>query len=241
MKNQIEAYGKLVEVAPNLYCIDGEWGKTLFKRRMTIVRIKDELVIHSAIRLKEEDYDSIDNLGKVTVIVVPNAFHNSEAHFYAKRYPSAKILVSPASIKRVRKHCRVDGVLPQAWPAHYKSELDCFQFVGTRILSESVFLHHPTRTLITTDLVFNMQNELHGVGKLLFKMNRIYKNFGPSRVFKRVFVNDKARAAASFKRILDWDFERVIMSHGDIVHGGGKQALAASIPEFLRLGSDWLQ
>lgn len=229
---RIEPYDTLIEVAPSVYCLDGDWEETPFRRRMTLLKLKSGgLVVHSAIQLRNEDYAQIDALGKVEYIVVPNAFHHSDVHHFATRYPHAKVFAPKAAVEKVRKSCEVHGVLPEAWSPKLREEIGCIEFDGTRGLSENVFFHRPTKTLLVTDLVFNMQKEVSGILKLFFQLNRIYKRFGPSRIFRYGFVNHPKVAAESFHEIMHWDFDRVIMSHGEILNTGGKEALKKGFEE----------
>ena len=48
--------------------------------------------------------------------------------------------------------------------------------------------------------------------------------FGPSRL-ARSFMEDKAAVRASVDRILAFDFDRVIVTHGDVVKTNGREAL----------------
>ena len=105
------------------------------------------------------------------------------------------------------------------------------EFEGTRKLCENLFFHRATRTLIVTDLVFNMQNEVTGGMKIFFKLNRVYKRFGPSRIFRYFFVDEPKVAAESLRELMHWDFDRVIMSHGEILNTGGKTAIQRGFAE----------
>jgi len=40
-----------------------------------------------------------------------------------------------------------------------------------------------------------------------------------------MFLMWRAQNRASIDRILQWDFDRIIMAHGDVVESGGKAAL----------------
>jgi len=42
----------------------------------------------------------------------------------------------------------------------------------------------------------------------------------------RMLVRDSEALTASLRKILEWDFDRVIMSHGEILDHGGRAALA---------------
>lgn len=189
------------------------------------------LLVHNAIRLREEDYGALDALGKVRVIVAPNRMHSSEAHVYKLRYPEARLYASSASVTTIAGRCTVDGTLPDDWDASLDQEVACLEFGGTRMLHENVFFHRASRTLIVTDLVFNLQDDVTGVTRWFFRLNRIYKRFGPSRIFRHVFVRDREQARASFRRLMEWDFDRVIMNHGEILESGGKAAMQRGFEE----------
>ena len=45
-------------------------------------------------------------------------------------------------------------------------------------------------------------------------------------------IKDRAAARASLERILAWDFDRIIVAHGDVLESGGH--------EILRRGYAWL-
>ncbi len=59
----------------------------------------------------------------------------------------------------------------------------------------------------------------------------ILGHFGPSRLFK-ISINDRQAARACVEQILSWDFDRIFLAHGQIIHSGGKD-------EFRR-AFDWL-
>ena len=218
-----QPYGDFVAIDENIWTLDGDWYDTPFRRRMTIVKLScGELVVHSAIRLKESDYSKINSFGKVGYIIVPNNMHSDDAPFFKIKYPDAKLFVPRASLKKVSKFCTVDGVLPGCWPKELEDEMKCIEFKGTRILEEQVFFHISTKTLIAADLVFNMTNEPTGLMKTFFKWNKIYKRFGPSRIFKWVFISNLKVAERSFGDILTLDFDRVVMSHGDVLDSNGQ-------------------
>jgi hypothetical protein len=232
MKTPLQPYSEIRPVADQLWVLDGEWYQTRFRRRMTIIRLRSgHLLIHNAIRLEEEDYKKIDELGKVEYIIAPNSLHGSEAHFYKERYPKAKLFVSTALEGKFRKLCQIDGVLPGAFGQNLRDEVDCVEFQGTRSLHENVLFHISTKTLIVTDLVFNLDCEVSGFEKFFFKWNKIDKRFGPSRIFKYFIVGDTGRVAQSLDHILHWNFDRVIMNHGNILDKGGRAALRKGFEE----------
>jgi hypothetical protein len=185
---------------------------------MTILRTRGhELVIHNPIRLEESAYSRLETLGLVAHIVAPNRFHNSDGAFYRTRFPLARFY-PPGSINL-------------SWPHALRREVDAIQVDGLRLLNEAVFFHAISKTLIVTDLVFNMQVNLRGTERFLYRTNRIYQRFGPSRLFRYGFVKNKTDFARSLDKILRWDFDRVIMNHGAILERDGPARLRAAFEE----------
>jgi len=228
----IQPYGQIKQLAEDVFCVEGDWYGSVFKRRMTILRLSGgELMVHSPIRLMDPDYGLLDQLGELRTIIVPNSLHCDEAHFYKQRYPQAALLVSQGARKKVEKMCHIDGLLPDSWDQKVKSQVECLEILGTRGLHENVFLHKKSRTLVLTDLVFHMTAPVKGAAKLFFQLNKIYQRFGPSRVFRYLFVSHLQQVSSSIEILLRWDFDRVIMSHGEVLDAGGKEALRQGFAE----------
>jgi len=224
-QTQIQPYGPLQELAANLWVRDGEWNGTIFRRRMTICRLKSgDLVVHNAFQLKQKDVDELARLGGVAWILVPNRFHCSEAIFLRECFPAAKVVASPEARRALRKQkCPVHSWLPEGWEP--QQEIHAFPIGGTRGLGEWVFLHLQSKSLIVTDLVFHLQEAKRPMDRSFLRMNDIYQCFAPSRIFKLLFTKSEKQLLDSLLPILRSDFDRVIMSHGEIVESGGKKAL----------------
>lgn len=222
---EIQPYEPLRPLGRDLYCMDGRWKKSPFRRRMTVIRHSSgALAIHSAIRLLDADYVKVlEPLGRVDLILVPNSLHGDEARHYAERYPEATVLVPrPVRAKCAGKLPRVDGTIEGDWPVSWSGELRALQVEGTR-MGEAVFLHVPSRTLVVTDLVFHFTDELQGLTRRMMQWNGALHRVGPSRIFRWFFLKDRAAFARSLGKVREWDFDRIVMSHGTIVEQDGKR------------------
>jgi hypothetical protein len=227
VSDAIEPYDPIVERGPGLWTVDGDWGRGAMRRRMTILRVADGLVLHAAIRLAGPDLAKLDALGPVVGVVVPNRFHDSEAPFYAERHPRAKVLVPEALRAAQARRLRVDGVVERDWP--WAPDVEARALAGTRS-AETALLHRASRTLVLTDLVFNLRagDFKSAVERWLMRRNQVVDRFGPSRLFRAMFLRDAAALRASLAEVDAWDFDRVVMSHGHVVERGGKAALRAA-------------
>lgn len=222
MTEEFQEYGPIRAVGENIYCVDGEWYDSPLKRRMTIIRLGGSLVLHSAIRMKPVDLAKLDALGKVSVIVIPNIIHFSDAPFYKRIYPEAQVYVPQKLVKKSEKKLKVTGSLEGAWP--YNDELLCISFTKT-FLSESAFIHRESKTLILTDMAFNVKAEdfKNPIEKLILgQWNGILDQFGPSRLCRYVAASNKHAVREGLRQIKAEDFHSVIVSHGAIVTENAK-------------------
>jgi hypothetical protein len=62
--------------------------------------------------------------------------------------------------------------------------------------------------------------------RLAFRMLRAYKSFGPS-ILERALIRDRTAARKSLEGILEWDFDRVIVAHGQVRESAGRDGLRA--------------
>jgi len=234
VETDIQPYEPMRPVAEGLYCVDGSWRRSPLPRRMTVFVLRSgSLAIHSVVRMRENDMRDLEALGDVRWILVPNTFHCSEAGWYRSRYPESRLLVPARGRKALEaKVGRIDGTYEDDWPEELAGDLDVACTAGFK-LEEAVFLHRPSRTLIATDLVFNQHGEdFPTLRRWVLTAAGAMNRFGPTRLFRYVFTTDRRALAESLRPVFDWDYDRVIMSHGRILEGGGSAAVRESF--------DWL-
>ena len=89
-----------------------------------------------------------------------------------------------------------------------------------------VFFHRPSRSAIFTDLVFNVPADFKDA-RIFYTLVGARGHFGPHRLI-RMMIRDRKAARESVAKILEWDFDRVIVTHGDVLESGGKPKFAAA-------------
>ncbi len=118
-------------------------------------------------------------------------------------------------------------------PAAWGDELAVLELAGkSEAMREYVMLHRPSRTLIVADLVFHVTDEA-GLGQRIFAAVGLIGGQDQDTAMPRVEklgVKDKAAFDRSLETMLQWDFERVIVGHGDVVETG-KVALTEALME----------
>ena len=217
----VQAYQSLRKLADGLHCVEGAFGRSPLGRRMTVLGLASgRVALHSPIRMEEADIAALEALGGIAAIIAPTSYHTSDTPWYGERFPEALVLAPARAVKKLAGRCRVDGTLERDWPEELAASLEVLPLGGVGH-HESVFLHRATRTLVLTDLVFNLGAEATGLTRILLKLNNAHGRFGPTRIMG-LFTRDKAALLDSVRFLLGWDFERVVMSHGGVVETGGK-------------------
>ena len=199
--------------------------------RMTVMRLADgSLFLHSPVTLDPRLCNELDALGAVRYAVAPNRFHHLYAGEVAKEYPEARLWVAPG-VERKRPDLEFVGVLGDEAPDQWRDEVEQIFFRGRPFENEVAFLHRPSRTLVLCDLAFNFGPRAPLGTRLLTRLVGGYGRFGPTRL-DPFLIRDRPAARQSFERILAWDFDRVVIAHGEVLETGG--------PAALRAGYDWL-
>ncbi len=192
---------------------------------MTVIRLDDRrLILHSPGPIARELREELDALGSVGFIVVPEA-HGRFAGPTSQLYPSAQLLAAPSAPRR-RKSLSFHASLADQPPAAWADRVESHLVLGFR-LHEVVLFHRSSRTLVLTDLCFNIHRSPSVWARLFFRADGMWRRFGPSRI-TRALVSDRAAFRGSLEHVLRWDFERIIPGHGDIVEKDGPAALRAA-------------
>lgn len=191
--------------------------------RMTVVRLRDgSLFLHSPVELDDATRAALDALGPVRAVVAPSLVHHFHVGAYGRAYPAATLYAAPG-LETKRADIPFAAVLDDEPPAQWAGQLDQHVFRGTPIMNEVVFFHTASRTLLLTDLAFNVVRPMRGRVRFFLRLVGA-RGFGPHRIV-RFGVRDRTAARASLERILQWDFDRVTVTHGDVLESGGHEAM----------------
>jgi hypothetical protein len=195
-----------------------------FGARMTVVRLPaGGLFVHSPLAPDEALRRELDALGSVQAIVSPSRMHYLGVAAFSETYPDARVYAVPASQRKLklRQPAELLGdTAPPEWAAVMEQSVIC----GSRLYDEVDFFHAPSRTLILTDLLFNIPVEgSNWMTRFQARVFGILGRLSTSKSF-RLSMKEPAVVRASLEQIFAWDFDRVIVSHGAIVERDGKAA-----------------
>jgi Domain of unknown function (DUF4336) len=189
--------------------------------RATILRLDDgRLIVHSPLAIDDATAKEIDALGDVRFLVAPNCMHWMFVKAAKERYAKARVFAAPGLAKKL-------GSFPSE-PLPVSGELDgaCGVRVesvqGAPSMEEHVLFHEPSRSLLVTDLIFNL-HECRSFGMRLFlRLGGCWKRTAQSKMW-RFLVKDRAAAAQSAQTILGLDFERIVVAHGNVIEDDARE------------------
>jgi hypothetical protein len=202
--------------------------------RMTVVRLPgSKLFLHSPISWSRELAGQVERLGSPAFLVAPNRFHHLYAGEWQTAYPSARLFVAPG-LERKRPDLAVAGLLDAGPRPEWSGALDQALVEGFPLANEVVFFHRPSRTLITSDLVFHVDPGSPVLTRLAFRLSGAAPGRLSSTLVERILIRDRAAFRRSLERILSWPIEQIVLAHGSVVNRDGHAALARAYSWLLR-------
>jgi hypothetical protein len=188
--------------------------------------------VHSPVRPTDELRAEVDALGPLKFLVAPNRFHHLFIKPWMESHPDAQAYAAPGLDKKrpdVGFHAILDDSAGTAWG--WAPDVEHLLWRGAPMMNEVVFFHAPTRTLVLTDTAHNLGGDRPWFTRAVFRMLGGFGGF-KTNVADRLMARDRVAVRATVERILAWDFERVIVAHGAVLDGGGREAM--------RRAYDWL-
>ncbi|RYD34478.1 MAG: hypothetical protein EOP86_10915 [Verrucomicrobiaceae bacterium] len=198
------------------------------RRNVTLIRLRSgKLVIHSTAPFKPEEVAAVRALGEPGWLLDGILRHDTFAKEGRAAFPDIPYLAPEGFSEVVGFPTR--PIVPA--PAEWEGELAALEIQGAPSARDTAMLHIASRTLILTELVFNFSDREPLWTKLLLWAGvGGHHHPGMSRPMK-AGVKDKAAFQDSLTAILAWDFDRVVVGHGDVIESGGKARLRTALAE----------
>lgn len=195
--------------------------------RMTVVRLQGErLWLHSPIALDDQLKAELRQLGQVAYIVAPNKMHHLFAGPCARAYPDALLYGAPG-LQQKRPDLTHMITLTPCMPEAWQPELSQVFVAGLPFGNETVWFHHPSKTLIVTDFVQWWAGDLPAAARFYGWLTGVRKQLAiPWSI--RLLIKDKAAMCASARQIMQWPIERVLYAHNGIIDNNARAALQAA-------------
>lgn len=188
--------------------------------RMTVVRLRGgDVWLHSPTRHDPGLQREIGSIGPIRHLVAPNVAHWSFVSDWLAACPGATTWAAPGLRARTpvkASGVRLDHDLGPTPPPEWAGEIDQCVVPGGFGVSEVAFLHVPSRTLVLTDLIENLEPEKIGpIARPLLRLAGATAPDGKAPAHLRFAVDRRRSAAqAAAREIAAWEPARVIFAHG---------------------------
>lgn len=198
---------------------------------MIVVRLSSgELWLWSPVPIDEALKDELQELGTVRYLVAPNRFHHVHLSSAKARFPAARLFGAPG-LPEKRKDLHFDAVLEESAPDDWSDEIRQVVLRGVSALSEVVFFHQASGSLITADLFMNVHEAQGALSKLVFWLEGTWKRPRIPRLLS-LLTSDRERFRRDYETIVSWPVERVIPAHGEIIETNAAELLVAEQTRF---------
>lgn len=183
----------------------------------------------------------------------------------SQHFPRFTHVFTPTNKTSLRINDNNDGNNNNNNNGEFDAEFE-YEYIESHTNKELVFCHKPTRTLIFADVFFNLPayeqysrtststssstspspsststSSNPATDGIYTRIFTTFQNTKGSALWQKRFlwyvaVKDKVSFGISARRILAWDFDRVIPCHGDVIETGGKDVFAKMVDWFVKGG-----
>ena len=226
----------LKPVTDDIWIVDGpmiRFGLTVLKvqfpTRATIIRLlHGGLFVHSPTPLDAALKAEIDRIGVPRWIIGPNRLHYWWIPDWHVAYPEAEVYLAPRTGEqaggRIDFECRALD-RPSGFP--WDDQIKTLSVPGA-YMTEVVFFHLASRTLVLTDLIENFESS-----KIASPFMRFLTWLGGVRDpdgstptdLRASFRKQRPQVRAAVETMIEWDPERVILAHGRWYPANGRAEL----------------
>jgi len=195
-------------------------------RRVCAMRLSGGgLVVHSTGPFGEPEVKAIQELGRVEILLDGTTMHDTFSREGRAAFPGARYLVPEGFPKgkagpEAGSVAELDGLTG--------GEVRTVRLEGMRWLNEYACFHSRSRTLILCDLLFNLDAAR---GWTRWNMRRLMgvKQWPAVDRPVRMCVADREAFMGSMRRILEWDFDRVVVAHGSVIERDGRRVFREAL------------
>jgi hypothetical protein len=196
--------------------------------RMTVIRLDDgRLMLHSPCEIDSRLKQELEEIGTVAFVIAPGNFHYLHVPSAQAAFPDAKTFICPG-VERKLPELKYDFVLDDDVPAAWADEVAQVLIKGSRWMREVAFFHRESGTLILVDVIENITDRTPRANwQLKFWWKLVFRMWNKARPAPEYQLGwrDKNAARNSLREILQWDFTRVIIAHGDLIEHDAKKVV----------------
>jgi glyoxylase-like metal-dependent hydrolase (beta-lactamase superfamily II) len=188
--------------------------------RMTVLKLSNgDVLLHSPTRFDPALKRELEALGPIRHLVAPNIAHWSFLKDWQQHCPDAVTWAAPNLRQRAQVKAsgvRIDRDLPAESPPEWAGDIEQAMIPGAAGFREIAFFHRPSRTLVLTDLIVNLEGDKLPLPARAFAwITGVLAPDGKAPAYLRVIVKRRAETARkAVERLVALAPERVIFAHG---------------------------
>lgn len=213
----------LQPLGEGIFVVDGPVVRDMgirFTTRMVAVRLGGGAVwLSSPVLVPFEVLEEIGSLGPVRYLVSATPRHLWRLESWHTLFPEAELWSSPITpVTLTTERLPLTGILTDESPRAWAPDLDQVLIRGSSWLNEVAFCHVPSRTLLLEDIVqIHERRAGHPLRNLLIGFGGVAAPDGGVGRDIRLTFRDRDAARAAVDRILQWDFDQLVIAHGPVI------------------------
>ena len=221
----------LTPFGPDMWLADGADPVAVagfrYPTRMALIRLADGgLLVWSPVALTDDLRAAVAGLGEIAHIVAPNTLHDLFLADWKSAFPRARLHGLPALQSKL-KTLAFDADLSEAPDPAWAGLIEQVIVPGNAITTETVFFHHPSRTVLFTDWIQQFPPGWFSGWRAVVARLDLMVAAEPSVPRKfRLATTNRAAARAAIRRVLAWPAEKLVFAHGTPVQQDGRAAIA---------------
>jgi len=226
----------LKPLARDLWIVDGPvirfgplpWPKMPFPTRMTVIRLGEDLLIHSPTPLLPTLKAEIEATGRPQWILGPNRLHYWWIPEWKAAFTDAAVWLAPWIPEQAAGRIDSDFSTLDRETGYPWDEVIATLPIAGSFMTEIALFHRPTRTLVLADLIENFES--HKVGSFVMRaLTRLGGVAAPDgqtpRDLRATFAQQRPQLKAAVEKMIAWNPERVIIAHGRWFEADGASEL----------------
>lgn len=185
------------------------------RRVVTVLELEGgKVLVHSTAPFGAAEVAAIRALGEPLWLVDALLRHDTFAAAGRAAFPAARYFAPPGFDPG--EGGNTESLLSP--PPEWAGQIEVLALDGVPTFGEVVLLHRASRTLVVGDLIVNFPDGEGWWSDLIFQLGAVggQSQPGVTRPFKHAIENE-AVFLKSLQTILGWDFERIIVGHGEPV------------------------
>ncbi len=180
----------------------------------------NELMIISPGPFEQKMIQEIVAKYSMVYCVAPNAFHHLNLKSFNDLFPNIDIY-GPESITKKQPWLSEKLLSLDSLKDKLIDQISFFPILGNSILDETVFYCRRSKSLIVTDLFFNMRNPMPLGRKCILSLVGAKNKIAQSKLIKSS-TKDKEAYLRSVKPLSELDCKQIIVAHGHNIEGAAE-------------------